>query len=194
MGIIFNVNKFLQGFIYILIKDIFKSELKKLTFVFEGGNMSELLEKVKSYIEPLVNQRGLYLDKFSYEKRGKDYYLVIYVEKEDDVITLDEVCEVSEIISNKLDEIDLISDNYILDVSTSGAEKPIKDFSKFDKYIGKYITVKLRNPVEGNNSYTGTLEEVGEDKIKMSYKVKTRTKFVELLKENITKANLAVKF
>lgn len=156
--------------------------------------MSELLEKVKSYIEPLVNQRGLYLDKFSYEKRGKDYYLVIYVEKEDDVITLDEVCEVSEIISNKLDEIDLISDNYILDVSTSGAEKPIKDFSKFDKYIGKYITVKLRNPVEGNNSYTGTLEEVGEDKIKMSYKVKTRTKFVELLKENITKANLAVKF
>lgn len=156
--------------------------------------MSELLEKVKSYIEPLVNQRGLYLDKFSYEKRGKDYYLVIYVEKEDDVITLDEVCEVSEIISNKLDEIDLISDNYILDVSTSGAEKPIKDFSKFDKYIGKYITVKLRNPVEGNNSYTGTLEEASEDKIKMSYKVKTRTKFVELLKENITKANLAVKF
>lgn len=156
--------------------------------------MSELLEKVKSYIEPLVNQRGLYLDKFSYEKRGKDYYLVIYVEKEDDVITLDEVCEVSEIISNKLDEIDLISDNYILDVSTSGAEKPIKDFSKFDKYIGKYITVKLKNPVEGNNSYTGTLEEASEEKIKMSYKVKTRTKYVEILKSNITKANLAVKF
>ncbi|MDD7735665.1 MAG: ribosome maturation factor RimP [Bacilli bacterium] len=156
--------------------------------------MSELLEKVKSYIEPLVNQRGLYLDKFSYEKRGKDYYLVIYVEKEDDVITLDEICEVSEIISNKLDEIDLINDNYILDVSTSGAEKPIKDFSKFDKYIGKYITVKLKNPVEGNNSYTGTLEEASEEKIKMSYKVKTRTKYVEILKSNITKANLAVKF
>ena len=194
MGIIFNVNKFLQEFVYILIKDIFKSELKKLTFVFEGGNMSELLEKVKSYIEPLVNQRGLYLDKFSYEKRGKDYYLVIYVEKEDDVITLDEICEVSEIISNKLDEIDLINDNYILDVSTSGAEKPIKDFSKFDKYIGKYILVKLKNPVEGNNSYTGTLEEASEEKIKMSYKVKTRTKYVEILKSNITKANLAVKF
>ena len=154
--------------------------------------MSELLEKVKSYIEPLVNQRGLYLDKFSYEKRGKDYYLVIYVEKEDDVITLDEICEVSEIISNKLDEIDLINDNYILDVSTSGAEKPIKDFSKFDKYIGKYITVKLKNPVEGNNSYTGTLEEASEEKIKMSYKVKTRTKYVEILKSNITKANLTI--
>lgn len=156
--------------------------------------MSELLEKVKSYIEPLVNENGLLLDKFSYEKRGRDYYLVIYVEKEDDVTTLDEVCQISDLISKKLDEIDLLSDNYILDVSTSGAEKPITNFDKFDKYIGKYIFVKLRNPVDGENSYTGTLEEVNGNVIKMSYKVKTRTKYVEIEKSNITKANLAIKF
>lgn len=156
--------------------------------------MSELLEKVKSYIEPLVNENGLLLDKFSYERRGRDYYLVIYVEKEDDVTTLDEVCQISDLISKKLDEIDLLSDNYILDVSTSGAEKPITNFDKFDKYIGKYIFVKLRNPVDGENSYTGTLEEVNGNVIKMSYKVKTRTKYVEIEKSNITKANLAIKF
>lgn len=156
--------------------------------------MSELLEKVKSYIEPLVNEQGLLLDEFRYEKRGRDYYLVIYVEKEDDVTTLDEVCLVSDLISKKLDEIDLISDNYILDVSTSGAEKPINDFSKFSKYVGKYIFVKLRNPVEGLNDYTGTLEEANEECIKLSYKVKTRTKFVTIEVANITKANLAIKF
>ena len=156
--------------------------------------MSEFLDRVKSYIEPIVNENGLLLDKFSYEKRGKDYYLVIYVEKEDDVTTLDEVCKVSDLISKKLDEIDLIQDNYVLDVSTSGAEKPITDFDKFDKYIGKYIFVKLRNPVEGLNDYTGYLEEVNDTSIKMSYKVKTRTKFVEIEKSNITKANLAIKF
>ena len=155
---------------------------------------NELLEKVKSYIEPLVQEQGLVLDKFAYEKRGKDYYLVIYVEKEDEIATLDDVCKVSEIISNKLDEIDLIPDNYVLDVSTSGAEKPITDFSKFPKYVGKYIFVKLRNPVEGENDYTGTLEEVNETSIKMSYKIKTRTKFVEIQISNITKANLAIKF
>ena len=156
--------------------------------------MSELLEKVKSYIEPVVEAQGLLLDKFSYEKRGKDYYLVIYVEKEDEIATLDDVCKVSELISQKLDEIDLITDNYILDVSTSGAEKPITDFSKFPKYVGKYIFVKLRNPVEGENDYTGTLEEVNEETNKMSYKVKTRTKYVEIPISNITKANLAIKF
>lgn len=156
--------------------------------------MSELLERVKSYIEPIVHEQGMILDKFSYEKRGRDYYLVIYVEKEDDVTTLEEVCLVSDLISKKLDEIDLIEDNYVLDVSTSGAEKPIKDFSKFNKYVGKYIFVKLRNPVEGLNDYTGTLEEADENVIKLSYRVKTRTKFVTIEVSNITKANLAIKF
>ena len=156
--------------------------------------MSELLDKVRSHIEPIVTEQGLLLDKFEYQKRGREYYLVIYVEKEDDVITLDEVCAVSDLISKKLDEIDLITDNYVLDVSTSGAEKPIKDFSKFNKYVGKYIYVKLRNPVEGLNDYTGTLEEASEEEIKLSYKVKTRTKYVTIEVANITKANLAIKF
>lgn len=156
--------------------------------------MSELLDKVRSYIEPLVNDHGLLLDKFSFEKRGKEHYLVVYVEKEDDVTTLDEVCEISNLISEKLDEINLIEENYVLDVSTSGAEKPITNFEKFDKYIGKYIFVKLRNPVDGLNDYTGYLEEVNGENIKMSYKVKTRTKFVEIQISNITKANLAIKF
>lgn len=156
--------------------------------------MSELLDKVRSHIEPIVTEQGLLLDKFEYQKRGREFYLVIYVEKEDDVITLDEVCAVSDLISKKLDEIDLITDNYVLDVSTSGAEKPIKDFSKFNKYVGKYIYVKLRNPVEGLNDYTGTLEEASEEEIKLSYKVKTRTKYVTIEVANITKANLAIKF
>ena len=207
--------------------------------------MSELLDKVRSHIEPIVTEQGLLLDKFEYQKRGREYYLVIYVEKEDDVTTLDEVCAVSDLISKKavmlevncetdfvaqndgfkkfvssirktlfnsdvttldevcavsdliskkLDEIDLITDNYVLDVSTSGAEKPIKDFSKFNKYVGKYIYVKLRNPVEGLNDYTGTLEEASEEEIKLSYKVKTRTKYVTIEVANITKANLAIKF
>ena len=156
--------------------------------------MSELLDKVRSHIEPIVTEQGLLLDKFEYQKRGREFYLVIYVEKEDDVITLDEVCAVSDLNSKKLDEIELITDNYVLDVSTSGAEKPIKDFSKFNKYVGKYIYVKLRNPVEGLNDYTGTLEEASEEEIKLSYKVKTRTKYVTIEVANITKANLAIKF
>lgn len=156
--------------------------------------MKELLEKVRPYIESLVNENHLILDRFDFERRGKEWYLVVYVEKETDTVTLDEVCLISDLISKKLDEIDLIPQNYILDVSTSGAEKPIKDLRQLEKYIGKYIAVKLKNPVEGLNAYTGTLEHADESMIRMSYKVKTRTRYVDIEIQNITKANLAIKF
>ena len=38
--------------------------------------------------------------------------------------------------------------------STSGAEKPITDFTKFDKYIGKYMFVKFKNGYQGKNDIT----------------------------------------
>ena len=157
--------------------------------------MSELLlDKIREILEPIINDQGLLLDNLKYVKKGREYYLEIYVEKEDDVTTLDEVCAVSDLLSKKLDEVDLIQDNYVLDVSTSGAEKPIKDFSMFPKYVGKYVFVKLRNPVNGKNDYTGTIESATSEKIVLSYKEKTRTKTVELQIDNITRSNLAIKF
>jgi ribosome maturation factor RimP len=154
----------------------------------------ELLQKVRSYIEPVVKESGLLLDRFDFERRGRENYLVVYIEKEDDIANLDDVVRVSDLISAKLDEIDLISENYVLDVSTSGAEKPITDFSTFPKYVGKYIFVKLRNPIDGLNDYTGDLIDANESSITLQYRVKTRTKKVEIPVSNITKANLAVKF
>ena len=120
--------------------------------------------------------------------------MTIYVEKEDEITTLDDVCQVSELISAKLDEVDLIQDNYILDVSTSGAEKPITDFTKFDNYIGKYMYVKFKNGYQGKNDITGTLEKVENEELIISYKEKTRTKIINVQISNISKANLAVKF
>lgn len=151
-------------------------------------------EKLLKELTPIANSQGLLIEKLEYAKKGREFYLTIYVEKEDDVTSLDDVCKVSDLMSAKLDELDLIQENYILDVSTSGAERPITDFSKFPKYIGKYIYVKFKNPFSGLNDITGTLEKVENDELTISYKVKTRTKFVTVQITNISKANLAIKF
>lgn len=155
---------------------------------------NSLISKLKEVLVPVAASQGLSIEKLEYAKKGRDYYLTIYVEKEDDVTTLDEVCKVSDLLSAKLDEVDLISDNYILDVSTSGAEKPITDFTKFPKYLGKYIYVKFKNPFSGLNDIEGTLEKVENDTLTISYRVKTRTKYVDVEITNISKANLAIKF
>ncbi|CDC42377.1 ribosome maturation factor RimP [Firmicutes bacterium CAG:449] len=156
--------------------------------------MTTLEEKIQDGIIDIVKNHNMEIDELHYIRRGKENVLEIYVERSDlSSIDLDEIVSLSEDISPRLDELDLISDNYCLDVSTSGADKPIKDFKKFPFLIGKYVQIKLINPIKGLNTYEGDLLEATDDKIVVGYKEKTRSLKVEIEIKNINKAKLTVK-
>lgn len=156
--------------------------------------MTILEEKLYAGLIDLVKKHSMLIDELHYLKRGKEYVLEVFVEREDlSPIDLDEIVSLSEELSPKLDELDLIQDNYCLDVSTSGADKPIKDYSKFPLLIGKFMEIRLINPINGINIFQGVLLEADEDKIIISYREKTRTKKVEMKISNINKAKLTVK-
>ena len=120
-------------------------------------------------------------------------YLRVMVDKDDEVIDLDDIMKVNDIVSPLLDEADLIKTNYVLDVTTFGAEKQI-DVAKLEKYVGKYINVHLSHPYKGLNIIEGTLESVDNDKVIVSFKEKTRVIKAEIVRSSIDKARLAIKF
>ena len=154
--------------------------------------MTTLEENLVAGLNDVVLKHNMVIDELHYFKRGKEFILQIYVEREDlSPIELDAIVSLSEDLSTKLDELDLIQDNYCLDVSTSGADKPIKDFLKFP--LGQYMEIRLINPIDGLNIYEGVLKEVNNEEITLSYRVKTRTKEVIIKISNINKAKLTVK-
>lgn len=156
--------------------------------------MTTLEEQLIDGLTPVVVSHNMIIDELHYRRKGKEFVLEVYVEREDlSSIELDDIVTLSEDLSAKLDELDLISDNYCLDVSTSGAEKPIKDFTKFPSLIGKYMEIKITNPIKGLNTYVGTLIKADEKVIVLEYRVKTRTLQVEIEITNIYKAKLTVK-
>ena len=108
-------------------------------------------------------------------------------------IDMDAIVEISHRLNEYLDEIDPIESEYTLDISSLGAEKPLK-VDELDKYVDRYVNVHLINPIDGENIYEGTLVTVGENNITLSYRQKTRTKTVDITKANISKIRLAIKF
>ena len=74
-------------------------------------------EKVKNLIEGEVNKLGVSIDSVSYEKEGSNYFLRIVIDR-DEIIDIDTCVEVTNVINPLLDDVDFISDSYILDVST----------------------------------------------------------------------------
>ena len=149
-------------------------------------------ESVKNLIEKPIKALGYDEVQVKYVKEFGNYYLRILVDK-DDVIDLEDIIKVNDLVSPLLDEADLIENEYVLDVTSYGAEKPIK-VSNLEKYVGKYINVHLSNPYKGENYLEGDLVDVNEKEVTLSYKDKARLVKATLNRGDIDKARLAIKF
>ena len=148
--------------------------------------------QIKQLIEPTINKLGYSLESVSLKIEKGDLFLQIVVDRFDP-ISLDDIVAISNEISPILDENDPIKDNYFLDVTSLGAEKPIK-LEHLDKYINKYVNLHVINPIKGENYLEGNIDSVNDDTLILSYKIKTRLVRVEIPRKDIDKARLAIKF
>ena len=148
--------------------------------------------QIKQLIEPAINKLGYSLESVSLKREKGDLFLQIVVDRFDP-ISLDDIVAISNEISPILDENDPIKDNYFLDVTSLGAEKPIK-LEHLDKYINKYVNLHVINPIKGENYLEGNIDSVNDDIVILSYKIKTRLVRVEIPRKDIDKARLAIKF
>ena len=148
--------------------------------------------RVLELIEKPILEQGYSKVQVSYKKESGVFYLHVMIDK-DDIISLEEIIAVNDLISPILDKADLISNEYVLDVTSFGAEKPI-ELDRLEKYVGKYVHFHLSHPHKGENILEGDLEEVTTDSVKLSFRVKTRVVKVELPRKDIDDARLAIKF
>ncbi len=116
----------------------------------------KITEQVRLFAEPVVAELGLNLWDVEYIREGGDWFLRLYIDKEDGVGIAD--CEaVSRAIDPILDEKDPIPDSYHFEVSSAGLERVLKRPDHFEKSMGKDILVKLYSPLNGQKEYTGKL-------------------------------------
>ncbi|MBP1925289.1 ribosome maturation factor RimP [Sedimentibacter acidaminivorans] len=99
-----------------------------------------------------------------YVKEGPFKYLKVYIDKPEG-ITVDDCSEISHILSKKLDELDFISEQYFLEVSSPGLERPFKTESDYMENINEKVEVKLYKPLDGKKVITGILLEKQENNI-----------------------------
>jgi ribosome maturation factor RimP len=95
--------------------------------------------------------------------RAKSATVRIFIDKEGGVNLSD--CErVSTQVSGVLDVEDPIADNYSLEVSSPGLDRPLVSIEHFQKYLGKPVKVQLERAVEGMRKFSGVISQV-EDRV-----------------------------
>ncbi len=129
--------------------------------------MSKITERVEILAKPIVEEEGCELWSVEYVKEAGTWYLRIFIDKEGGVDILD--CErISRRMDPILDEEDPISDSYVFEVGSAGAERELKRPSDFEKFIGSEVEAKLYQPYQGRKSVVGKLEAYNNGDVTVS--------------------------
>jgi len=158
-----------------------------------GILLSKVAETVSQLVTPILDDMGLELVDIEYVKEGRDWFLRVFIDKETG-IDIEECGLVSERLSEKLDEVDPIVHNYFLEVSSPGAERPLKKDKDFEKAIGKNVFIKTYEPIDGEKQFEGILTHFDGITVTVEIKIKTRKKSVNIPYEKVAQARLAVSF
>lgn len=155
-------------------------------------------KNVKEYtteiVTPILVTMNLELVDIEYVKEGKDWFLRVFIDKPGGV-DIEECGQVSEQLSEKLDEHDPIKSAYYLEVSSPGAERPLKTRVDLSNQIGNQIHVSLYQHINSEKSYEGKLISFDDtDLVVIEFNDRGRKKQVEIPYDKIAKARLAVSF
>ncbi|WP_028776164.1 ribosome maturation factor RimP [Shimazuella kribbensis] len=125
----------------------------------------QVVDQVEKIAVPLLQELDLELVDVEYKKEGPNWFLRVFIDGIEKPVDLDDCAKASEQLSIALDQNDPIPGNYYLEVSSPGAERPLKKESDYQKAIGKTVHVSTYEPIDGQRSFEGILEEVTPDLI-----------------------------
>ena len=155
--------------------------------------VSKITEVVEAIALPIVERENMELVDVEFVKEGPDWFLRVYIDKPGGV-DLDDCVNINEQLSEKLNDSDPIEKAYYLDVSSPGAERPLKKPTDFERAIGKNVYIKTFAPIEGAKEFEGILTEYDGETAVVETRIKTRKKAISLPVDKIAQARLAVTF
>ncbi|MGI6721825.1 MAG: ribosome maturation factor RimP [Anaerovoracaceae bacterium] len=148
---------------------------------------------VSDILAEFLPQNGYELYNVEFVKEAKDWFLRVYIDKagadDTEFVSTDDCEKVSRYLSAKLDEDDLIKQNYYLEVSSPGMDRELFLPEHYEKYSGRAVDIKLYKALSGKRELTGILSGMKDGVIVIEDE---DGKTVELPEAQVAKTRLAV--
>lgn len=158
-------------------------------------------KKISCIVEDMLNdflkENGLELYNTEFLKEGKDWFLRVYIDKvsqDEDAplyVSTDDCEMVSRFLSQELDKLDPIEQNYYLEVSSPGMDRALLKEQDYARFSGQVVDVSLYKALDGKKTFQGVLLGLQDGKIKIKDE---DDNIIEFEKEQVAKTKLAIIF
>lgn len=154
----------------------------------------KITDLVRSELEPFLEKNGYELFNVEFLKEGRDWFLKVYIDKCADGVYVNvgtDDCEaVSRFLSERMDALDPIQQNYYLEVSSPGLERPLLSEKDYRRFQGETVELSLYEPLEGKKQFAAVLLGLENGLISLE----ENGKRFEVPLDKVAKAKLAVIF
>jgi ribosome maturation factor RimP len=151
--------------------------------------LASLEQRLTEMLTPCVEDLGYELVGIEYIRAGKHSTLRVYIDQEAGIL-VDDCAAVSRQISAIMDVEDPISNEYTLEVSSPGLERPLFSAAHYQAFIGSEVRLQLRMPIQNRRKWKGVIASVDGEIISVNVNG-TEERFAL---SNIQKANIVPKF
>ena len=156
-------------------------------------------KKVKDIVAELLvdflAENDLELFNVEFVKEGRERFLRVYIDKperpdgEDEYVDIEECEKVSRFLSDRLDEEDPIAENYMLEVSSPGLDRPLIKEDDYRRYAGRLVDVKPYKAIDNRKQFCAELVGLNEGIVSF---IDEKNQNFEIPFDQISKINLSV--
>lgn len=118
--------------------------------------------KVEEAINSIVESLGFEIEYVEFVKEGENNVLRVVIDKGNEKMWVDDCEKVSRAIEDTVDK--NINQEYVLEVSSPGLERQLKNIKLYKKYISKEAHVKLYKKQDDVKEFNGIIQSVDEEK------------------------------
>ncbi len=123
-------------------------------------------QKIYELVYPIVTDLGYLVWDVRFEKEGASWYLRILIDSMEKTIGIGDCERVNAPISDMLDEVDPITQSYILEVGSAGIERELTRESHFGACIDSVVRVRSIRPLpNGERDVIATLLDCNREEI-----------------------------
>ena len=151
----------------------------------------EYERRAEELLMPIIEENNYELVDVEYVKEAGTWYLRAYIDKEGG-FTIGDCEKVSRFLSEELDRLDPIEQNYYLEVSSPGLDRELIKEKDFIRFCGRLVDISLYKAIDGKKTYQGILKGLTEDNSIVITDEKEEE--IEFPREQVAKARLAVIF
>ena len=123
-----------------------------------------MLNKVEELVSPVLANLGYELVDRELAVEGGRRILRIYIDRPGGV-TVDDCSTASHAVEDLIEIEELISEKYVLEISSPGINRPLRKREDFERYAGSIVKLKTRNPIEGRSNFKGELVGLSGDDV-----------------------------